>query len=143
MTTTKQDFLNYNIDLFVKKKLPLVHYEIETEEEDEYVLDNFFTEPDYIVNVEKTLTTENKLSLFFDEPTTWKYDFKTKTFVVTIESTQEQFTLNKEYCGYLLGTIQITYNPVKSTITGSKLIIINFLKYLQSKNIKYTIKELF
>ena len=96
MITNKQDFLNYNIDLFVKKKLPLVHYEIETEE-DEYVLDNFFNEPDYLVNVEKTLSTENKLSLFFNEPTTWKYDFKTKTFVVTIESTQEQFTLNKEY----------------------------------------------
>lgn len=141
MTTNKQDFLNYNIDLFVKKKLPLVHYEIETEE-DEYVLDNLFTEPDYLVNVEKTLSTENKLSLFFDEHTTWKYDYKNKTFVVTIESTQEQFTLNKEYWGYLLGTIQITYNPVKSTLTGSKLIIINFLNYLQSKNIKYSIKEL-
>lgn len=142
MTTTKQDFLNYNIDLFVEKKLPLVHYEIETEE-DEYVLDNFFNEPDYLINVEKTLSTENKLSLFFDEHTTWRYDFKNKTFVVTIESTQEQFTLNKEYWGYLLGTIQVTYNPVKSTITGSKLIINNFLKYLQSKNIKFTIKELF
>ena len=142
MTTNKQDFLNYQIELFKSKKFPLVHYEILTEE-DEYVLDNFFNEPDYLVNVEKTLSTENKLSLFFNEPTTWKYDFKTKTFVVTIESTQEQFTLNKEYWGYLLGTIQVTYNPVKSTITGSKLIIINFLKYLQSKNIKFTIKELF
>ena len=96
MTTTKQDFLNYQIELFKTYKLPLVHYEIETEE-DEYVLDNFFTEPDYLVNVEKTLSTTNKLSLFFNEPTTWKYDFKTKTFVVTIESTKEQFTLNKEY----------------------------------------------
>ena len=142
MTTSKHDFLNNQIELFKSKKFPLVHYEILTEE-DEYVLDNFFNEPDYLVNVEKTLSTENKLSLFFDEPTTWKYDFKTKTFKVTIESTQEQFTLNKEYWGYLLGTIQITYNPVKSTITGSKLIIINFLKYLQSKNIKFTIKELF
>ena len=141
MTTNKQDFLNNQIELFKSKKFPLVHYEIETEEED--VLDNFFNEPDYLVNVEKTLSTENKLSLLFDEPTTWKYDFKNKTFVVTIESTQEQFTLNKEYWGYLLGTIQITYNPVKSTLTGSKLIIINFLKYLQSKNIKFTIKELF
>lgn len=140
-TTSKQDFLNYQIELFKSKKFPLVHYEIETEE-DEYVLDNFFTEPDYLVNIEKTLSTENKLSLFFDEHTTWKYDFKTKTFLVTIESAQEQFTLNKELWGYLLGTIQITYNPVKSTITGSKLIIINFLKYLQSKNIKYTVKEL-
>ena len=96
MITNKQDFLNYQIELFKSKKFPLVHYEIETEE-DEYVLDNFFTEPDYLVNVEKTLSTENKLSLFFEEPTTWKYDFKTKTFLVTIESTQEQFTLNKEY----------------------------------------------
>ena len=96
MTTSKKDFLNNQIELFKSKKFPLVHYEIETEE-DEYVLDNFFNEPDYLVNVEKTLSTANKLSLFFDEPTTWKYDFKTKTFVVTIESTQEQFTLNKEY----------------------------------------------
>ena len=141
MTTNKQDFLNYQIELFKSNTLPLISIEIETEE-DEYVLDNFFNEPDYLVNVEKTLSTENKLSLFFDEHTTWRYDFKNKTFVVTIESTQEQFTLNKEYWGYLLGTIQITYNPVKSTITGSKLIIINFLNYLQSKNIKYTIKEL-
>ena len=96
MSTNKQDFLNYNIELFKSKKFPLIAIQIETEE-DEYVLDNFFTEPDYLVNVEKTLSTENKLSLFFNEPTTWKYDFKTKTFVVTVESTQEQFTLNKEY----------------------------------------------
>lgn len=96
MSTSKQDFLNNQIELFVEKKLPLVHYEILTEE-DEYVLDNFFNEPDYLVNVEKTLSTANKLSLFFDEPTTWKYDFKTKTFKVTIESTQEQFILPKEY----------------------------------------------
>ena len=96
MTTNKQDFLNNQIELFKSKKLPLVHYEIETEE-DEYVLDDFFNEPDYLVNVEKTLSTENKLSLFFNEHTTWRYDFKNKTFVVTIESTQEQFTLNKEY----------------------------------------------
>lgn len=96
MITNKQDFLNYQIELFKTYKLPLVHYEIETEEEDEYVLDNFFNEPDYLVNVEKTLSTENKLSLFFEEPTTWKYDYKNKTFKVTIESTQEQFTLNKE-----------------------------------------------
>ena len=140
MSTAKQNFLNHHIDLYKSNKLPLISIEIETE--DEYVLDNFFNEPDYLVNVEKTLSTTNKLSLFFNEPTTWKYDFKNKTFVVTIESTQEQFTLNKELWGYLLGTIQITYNPVKSTITGSKLIIINFLNYLQSKNIKYTIKEL-
>ena len=96
MITNKQDFLNNQIELFKTYKLPLVHYEILTEE-DEYVLDGFFDEPDYLVNVEKTLSTENKLSLFFNEPTTWKYDFKTKTFVVTIESTQEHFTLNKEY----------------------------------------------
>ena len=95
MTTNKQDFLNYQIELFKSKKFPLIAIHIETEE-DEYVLDNFFTEPDYLVNVEKTLSTENKLSLFFDEPTTWKYDFKNKSFVVTIESTQEQFILNKE-----------------------------------------------
>ena len=93
MTTTKQDFLNNQIELFKSKKLPLVHYEIETDED---VLDDFFNEPDYLVNVEKTLSTANKLSLFFDEPTTWKYDYKTKTFKVTIESTQEQFILNKE-----------------------------------------------
>lgn len=96
MITNKQDFLNYQIELFKTYKLPLVHYEIETEE-DEYVLDNFFNEPDYLVNVEKTLSTENKLSLFFNEPTTWKYDYKTKSFVVTIESAQEQVILNKEY----------------------------------------------
>ena len=95
MITNKQDFLNKQIELYKSKKFPLVHYEIETEE-DEYVLDDFFNEPDYLVNVEKTLSTANKLSLFFDEPTTWKYDFKTKTFVVTIKNTQEQFTLNKE-----------------------------------------------
>ena len=93
MTATKQDFLNNQIELFKSKKLPLVHYEIETDED---VLDDFFNEPDYLVNVEKTLSTANKLSLFFDEPTTWKYDYKTKTFKVTIESTQEQFILNKE-----------------------------------------------
>lgn len=96
MITNKKDFLNYNIELFKTYKLPLVHYEITTEE-DEYVLDNFFNEPDYLVNVEKTLSTENKLSLFFNEPTTWKYDYKTKSFVVTIESAQEQVILNKEY----------------------------------------------
>lgn len=94
MTTNKQDFLNHHIDLYKSNKLPLISIEIETE--DEYVLDNFFNEPDYLVNVEKTLSTTNKLSLFFNEPTTWKYDYKNKTFKVTIESTQEQFTLNKE-----------------------------------------------
>ena len=94
MSTTKQDFLNRHIEMYKSNTLPLIAIEIETE--DEYVLDNFFNEPDYLVNVEKTLSTENKLSLFFDEHTTWKYDFKTKTFKVTIESTQEQFTLNKE-----------------------------------------------
>ena len=94
MTTTKQDFLNHHIELYKSNKLPLISIEIETE--DEYVLDDFFNEPDYLVNIEKTLSTTNKISLFFNEPTTWKYDFKNKTFVVTIESTQEQFTLNKE-----------------------------------------------
>ena len=96
MTTTKQDFLNRHIEMYKSNALPLIAIQIETEE-DEYVLDKFFNEPDYLVNVEKTLSTANKLSLFFNEPTTWKYDFKNKTFVVTIESTQEQFTLNKEY----------------------------------------------
>lgn len=95
MTTIKQDFLNHHIDLYKSNTLPLISIEIETE--DEYVLDGFFDEPDYLVNVEKTLSTTNKLSLFFNEPTTWKYDYKTKTFVVTIESTKEHFTLNKEY----------------------------------------------
>ena len=32
-TTSKQDFLNYQIELFKSKKFPLVHYEIETEED--------------------------------------------------------------------------------------------------------------
>ena len=40
MTTTKQDFLNHNIELYKSNKLPLISVEIETE--DEYVLDNFF-----------------------------------------------------------------------------------------------------
>lgn len=60
MTTSKQDFLNYQIELFKSKKLPLVHYEIETEED---VLDNFFNEPDYLVNVEKKTKNSILLSL--------------------------------------------------------------------------------
>ena len=74
MTTSKQDFLNHSIELYKSNTLPLTSVEIKTE--DEYALDDFFTEPDYLVNIEKTLSTENKLSLFFDEHTTWKYDFK-------------------------------------------------------------------
>lgn len=93
MSTSKQDFLNNQIELFKSKKFPLIAIHIEIEED---VLDDFFNEPDYLINIEKTLSTANKLSLLFNEPTTWKYDFKTKTFKVTIESTQEQFTLNKE-----------------------------------------------
>lgn len=94
MSTAKQDFLNHHIDLYKSNKLPLISIEIETE--DEYVLDDFFNEPDYLVNIEKTLSTTNKLSLFFNEPTTWKYDYKIKLFKVNIKNTQEQFILNKE-----------------------------------------------
>lgn len=95
MTTTKQNFLNRHIEMYKSNTLPLIAIQIETEE-DEYVLDKFFNEPDYLVNVEKTLSTANKLSLFFNEPTTWKYDYKSKLFKVNIKNTQEQFILNKE-----------------------------------------------
>lgn len=94
MSTSKQDFLNHHIELYKSNKLPLISVEIETE--DEYALDDFFNEPDYLVNIEKTLSTTNKLSLFFNESATWKYDYKNKLFKITIKNTQEQFTLNKE-----------------------------------------------
>ena len=94
MSIAKQDFLNHHIDLYKSNKLPLISIEIETE--DEYALDDFFTEPDYLINIEKTFSTTNKLSLFFNEPTTWKYDYKSKLFKVNIKNTQEQFILNKE-----------------------------------------------